>query len=301
MMRFAVMVIVVAGLCLGAVGVANSLLPASDRITKAVAQTNRSSGRNEAIKLDLALRIGGGDPIATGQLVTHPTGMARLELEKRGEFIERHILQGNEHLVTRNGNLVESPRAFLPPLFLLQATSSVSLEAAMRAHGVDVDALGVAPCGDGDCYVLGDPALVPPPVEVPEPEAGDDEATGDELAESDPLADDEPVEAEEDEPHQGPRATVWIDTDSYELRRLQSREGVRVLLGPISKFEKLRVPAWLEIREPRQVPVTLDIVRAAKVAAPANAFGREWLFGAPPASASDRDPAGARDDGTAGR
>ena len=269
--------------------VAQGIIPSAERVADAVAKANRSSGRSDALRLDLALRIGGGEPVATGQLVTHPTGMARLELVKRGEFVERHILLGTEHLVARNGRLVDKPRAFLPPLFLLQATSAVSLEAALHAHGVAAESVGLAPCGDSDCYVLGDPSLVPPPLPV----APDEEAESAEGAlEGEPLdVEDDALEPPAPEPvDDGPRAAVWIETDGYEIRRLESVDGVRVVLGPPASFDKLRVPAWLEIREPRHVPVTLEILRATAVNAPANAFAREWLFAAPPPPAESAAP-----------
>lgn len=264
-------------------GVAHGVIPSAERVFGAVARTNRSAGRTDALRLDLSLRIGDGEPIATGQLVTHPTGLARLELVKTGEFVERHILQGTEHLVARNGRLVEDPRAFLPPLFLLQAGSAVSFEAALRSHGVEVAAIGLAPCGDADCYVVGDPELAPARLPVAPPDLSPPEADapgpGDEGSEPKPVARAPRGLPRKDESRP---ATVWIDTADYEIRRLQSAEGVRVVLGPTAVFEKLRVPAWLEIREPRHVPVTLEIQRAAAVNAPANAFGREWLFAAPP-------------------
>jgi len=280
-------------------GAAWGVLPAAERVTDAVADSNRAAGRSEALRLDLSLRIGGGDPIATGQLVTHPTGMARLELVKPGEFVERHTLQGTEHLAARNGRPVDGPRPFLPPLFLLQATSAVSLEAALRQQGVEVEALGIAPCGESDCYVVGDPALVPPPPpsEVLAEKVEGEEATalegapegGLEPAPEPPPRAREPQEQEEDDDR--PRATVWIDVDGYEVRRLQSAEGVRVLLGPAASFDKLRVPAWLEIREPTHVPVTLEVIRAAAVNAPANAFGREWLYATPPPGGGEMESA----------
>ncbi len=52
-------------------------------------------------------------------------------------------------------------------------------------------------------------------------------------------------------------------------------------------FEKLRVPAWLEIHEPGEEPIRFDVDRAVAVNAPPTAFSRDWVFAPvePPAAA----------------
>ncbi len=77
---------------------AASFVPRSHRVIDAVASANVAGRRVGALRFDIKLHIGEGDPVATGQLVTHPTGMARLELRAGSGLVERHILQGNQHI-----------------------------------------------------------------------------------------------------------------------------------------------------------------------------------------------------------
>ena len=146
-------------------GVAQGSVPTAERIETAIAQTNVSSGRVQALRLELSLQIGDRPAVATGVLVSHPTGLARLELHGAGDLVERHLLQGSELMVSRNGRLIDEYRIFLPPLFILQADSVLTLRAALESFDVRVDVVGLADCGEADCFVLGDPTR-----EVPRPE-----------------------------------------------------------------------------------------------------------------------------------
>jgi len=257
--------------CVLAVGSAGAFVPQAERVVKAVGETNRAAGRSRAMQLELSMGIGERDGVATGVLVTHPTGLARLELRGSPELVERHLLQGAEHRASRNGRPLQDPWAFLPPLFLLQASSPVTLSAALASFGIDERAIGLAPCGDRDCYVLGDPDRVPPPPE-PVPDASGA------APRTEPLF----VAGGGDASVLYP--TLWIDTQTFEVRRVDSADGVRVFLGPPAAFGKLRVPGWLRIQQPGKAPVRFDVVEAAVVNAPAAAFSESWLL-APTASA----------------
>ena len=144
----------------GLVGPAQGHVPQAERVSKAVAKANVASGRAQALRLELVMRIGDADPIATGELITHPTVLARLELQRPQGLVERHLLQGTEHSASRDGRTVERPHAFLPPLFFLQADSAVSLNAALTAFGIRANLIGLAASGESDCYVIGDPERV---------------------------------------------------------------------------------------------------------------------------------------------
>ena len=81
---------------------ASAFVPRADRVADAIARTNKADGRAQALRLELNLRIEDGEPVAKGELVTHPTGLARLELRGAGDLVERHVLQGSEHRASRN-------------------------------------------------------------------------------------------------------------------------------------------------------------------------------------------------------
>ena len=246
-------------------GPALAFIPRAERVVKAVGDTNRASGRSRALQLELRMRIGDREPVASGELVTPPTGLARLELRGAGELVERHLLQGAEHRASRNGRMLDDAWAFLPPLFLLQASSAVTLRAALASFGIEHHAIGLAPCGDSTCYVLGDPDRVPPVAETDLTGAAAGSA-------AEPLF----LETREDSSILHP--TIWVDSESFEVRRIDSADGVRVFLGPPAAFGKLRVPGWLQIQQPGRPPVRFEVVEAAVVNAPAAAFSESWLL-----------------------
>jgi len=292
---------------------ADAFIPRAERVVRAVAERNKAAGRAQPLRLDLVLRIAESDPIGTGTLVTHPSGLARLELRGTNGVVERHVLQGGEHLAMRDGERLLEPRAFLPPLFLLQADHELELRSGLAQLGAQLDAIGLARCDQDDCYVIGDPALAPPPFEppVPENEALEFEAFDfaldaslesvasedlDEPPASDELpASDEPPASEElpasDEPPasdellasdkllvlDGPRATIWVDLLTFEPKRIALQDGVTVGFGPPAAFDRVQLPSWIRIEEPGKRPVTFDVVAVSPVDAPAAAFSISWL------------------------
>ena len=111
-----------------------AFVPKADRIAKATANANRAAARSQALQLDITLRVADREPIGSGKLVTHPTGLARLELRDAADRTERHLLLGTEHSASRNGRTLDRPRAFLPPLFFLQVDSPATLEQALSVN-----------------------------------------------------------------------------------------------------------------------------------------------------------------------
>jgi hypothetical protein len=228
------------------VGPVGAVIPDAEKIADAVAETNGVEGRGEALWIDVQLRIGDGPPVATGVLATHPTGLARLELQSTRGFVERHLLQGDAYTASRDGRIIEgSVRPFLPPIFLLQATSGAALFAALESFGVDARISMLGRIDEHDCYVIGGRL---PPVPGGEPQ---------------------------------PLPSLWVDQLSYEVVQVDRLDGVRFRFGPYQAFEKIRVPRWINIEAPDQVPARLEIVRAVPANAPAAAFGIDWLT-APP-------------------
>lgn len=224
---------------------ARAVIPSIQKIADAVAETNRAAGRTAPLLIDVTLRIGDSPPLATGVLATHPTGLARLELHSNQGFVERHLLQGSEYTASRDGELLRSPRPFLPPVFLLQSSSGAALRAALSSFGVSASDVALGLADDHDCYVLGG--------RLPLTDTGEERRL----------------------------PSVWVDTDTFDVVRIDRQDGVRFRFGPPGTFDKIQVPAWISIEAPGQDPVRLDVVRAAKADAPAAAFSTDWLL-APP-------------------
>jgi hypothetical protein len=292
-----------------------AFVPSAERIEQAIAATNVASGRDKALRLELSLKIGDRVGVATAELISHPTGLARLELQGAGDLVERHLLQGSELIVGRNGEILSEHRAFLPPFFFLQAESPTTLRAALTSFDVLVDIVGFAQCGEEDCYVLGDPMREISRAALPEV-AGLDLAYGDGYGneQGNSNLDEAPAPGSEgsrsiDGLGAGPadvpsdeellatvgsaniadtageavefQADVWpkvyVEAESYQIKGFETASGVRMLFGPIAAFGRLRVPSWIEIEEPDRELAHFDVIRANQVAAPLSIFEREWI------------------------
>ncbi|MBW1882344.1 MAG: hypothetical protein JRJ58_02360 [Deltaproteobacteria bacterium] len=294
--------------------VAEAVIPLADRTMKAIAEVNRASGRSQALQLELTIRIGDEPPIGSGELISHPSGLARLEIRRHEGQVERYLLSGAQLLGTMNGRSVSRPRPLLQPLFLLQLASEVTLRAALESFGIQSDSIGLAPCGEQDCFVIGDPRLAAPlPLPAPPPESGvlgdpltdldgtDLDATdpeGSEGEQTDPqpeeagfldlggpselLLGDAPGDSPEDsldtEVMNGRLPRLWVDTQQLEVRRIDRADGVYVVFGPTVSFDRLKLPSWFEVHEPEEAfPIRFEVDRAVQVSAPPKAFSRSWL------------------------
>lgn len=249
---------------------AGGFIPEPERIARAMARANVNAKRDQPLRFDVVLRIDGGPVVAQGELETHPQGYARLEIRGADGLRERHLLTRSGRSATRNGARLDDPRAFLPPLFLLQGDSVSQVRTSLASFGIDAWLVGLAPCGDEDCYVVGDASRVPPPFpalkrdseEVPPP------------------------------PARAPSGSLWLEKEGFDPRRLLSPGGSRVELGPGVVFGSIRVPAWFEIREPGRPPARFEIQGVSQSRLSPEAYDRAWMMEAPraPDEAPVRSP-----------
>ncbi len=268
-----------------------AFIPEADRTIEEIARVNQSSGRSQAVQLDLTLSIGDHGVVARGELISHPSGLARLELRGLRGRVDRYLLSGSELLAAKDGVALPRSQPMLQPWFFLQPSSGITLQAALGAFDIMTDQIGLATCGEQDCFVIGDPRLAaplpPPEPEIPiVPDGGeviedplaalaiDDEVQPDEDSALIVLFEEERVELPEDAVV--PR--LWVDTQELQVRRIDRADGVFTILGPVVAFEKLRVPAWLEIFEPGEETLRFNVDRAVSVNAPPTAFSRDWVF-----------------------
>lgn len=277
-----------------AVSPVQAFVPQAERIANATARANDAAARTQALQLDLTLRVAEREPIGTGKLVTHPTGLARLELRDARGRIERHLLLGTEHTASSNGDELDRPRAFLPPLFFLQVDSLATLQQALADYGLDVEAAALAPCGKRICYVLGDPSRVAPPPPPTQEERAKLRAAAEEAGEPwPPEPEEEILETQGAAPDvpAGPVPAIWVDAQSFEIRRIDSRNGVTVNFGPVVAFGDVRFPDSITIREPDYDAVRFDILGVTPVNASAAVFRKAWLLAPPlPAADGERGP-----------
>ena len=280
--RAGCMLVMLAGLSALFSSVAEAVIPMPGRTLSAIARTNRSSGRTKALQLEMKMRVGEDAPIATAELISHPSGLARLEIRGFEGRVDRYLLSGGELLATMNGQELYAPRPLLQPFFLLQPDSETTLRAALESFGIGTSQIGLLPCGEADCFVIGDPSLVAtyePPIQVdengdPVPASYYDASELDSV-DSGPDSFDSPMGALLDEPRL-PR--FWVDTENLQVQRIDRDNGVFVLFGPLASHKRIKVPSWIEIHEPDQAfPIRFEVERAVQVNAPPNAFDRSWL------------------------
>lgn len=260
--------------------VAEAVIPLPGRTLQAIAKVNRTSARTQALQLEMKLRVGEEPPIAEAALISHPSGLARLEIRGYDGRVDRYLLSGGELSGTMNGRQLSHPRPLLQPLFLIQLGSESTLRTALEAFDIRTRSIGLAPCGDVDCFVLGDPRLEAPPAR-PGVEAGRFEDLGLDGAASDSQfrapGESNPVFGEEIST--GGLARFWVDTQSLQVQRIDRADGVFVIFGPIVSFDRIKVPSWFEIHDPEEVfPMRFEIERAVQVNAPPKAFDRGWLI-----------------------
>ena len=121
-----------------------------------------------------------------------------------------------------------------------------TLRAALESFGIDADRVVLGRVGENDCYVFGGRL----------PAKSGQEARR--------------------------LPSLWVDIESYEVVRIDGRDGVRFQFGPSTDFgEGVRAPRWIGIEVPGQPPARLDVIRVAPANAPAAAFGTEWLTALP--------------------
>ena len=252
-----------------------AFIPDSERALREITRVNRSSGRTKALQLDLTMRIDDQDPIAAGQLITHPTGLARLELRGFGGRIDRYVLSGAELMGAKDGRRLEQPQPLLQPLFLMQPSSETTLRAALSTFGVQTGLVGLATCGDEDCFVFGDPRLADSET------LSESSFLGNALGNALSFGGDASGRDGNTISDFGGFARFWVDTQELQVRRIDRDNGVFTLFGPMVNFAKIKVPAWLEIHEPGAPPIRFEIERAVEVNAPPTAFSQQWLMGLP--------------------
>lgn len=219
---------------------ADAAIPSAEKLVNAVAEMNRVSGRAVPVLVDITLTIGDSAAATAGVLASHPAGLARLELRSE-EFVERHLLLGNLHAASRDGQLLSAPSPFLPPVFFLQITSGAALSAALASFGVpDVEAV-LGRVGERDCYVFGG--------RLPRAEDGEQQML----------------------------PSLWVDMESYEIVLINRPDGVRFRFGPSVDFGGIQLPRWIDVESLELPTARLQIDRVAPENTPAAAFESDWL------------------------
>jgi hypothetical protein len=77
--------------------------------------------------------------------------------------------------------------------------------------------------------------------------------------------------------------SLWVDVRSYQPLRMVREDGVEYRLGPLTLFDGIRLPGWIDILAPGERPARLEIRGVEPANAPAAAFQIDWLTA--PASA----------------
>ena len=219
-----------------------SYVPSQAKIAAAVAEANRKAGRFRVLEVAVSLHLGASEePVATGELLSDPSGLSRLELRGPLGDVERHLLRGRELLASRDRRSIDAPRPLLPPFFLLQAESGGALTASLLNLGVSAHEVALGYQGEHDCYVLGG-------------RAASSRAAALSL-----------------------RPALWVDQESLELVRFDRGDGVRFRLGPSASFGSVRLPSWIEASDLHGFVARLEVQSAQEVPTSSEPFHPSWL------------------------
>jgi len=209
-----------------------AFVPAPDKLTNAAARANYNHGRTGGLRLNVALftelPTPQLEPIATGQLVADPArSAARLDLVGRNGVRERHLWTGGGARTWRDGAALTDARALLPPVYLLQFRYGRSLRTALRSLGVDLERADLARSDVHDCFVVGGRNPAPAPEGFAR------------------------------------HASVWLDSYSYEIVRIDLASGSRFRFGPVVDFGDRRLPSWVALEQEGREQLYLAVQDAA--------------------------------------
>lgn len=208
--RAARAVLGVAAIALVQAGAASAWIPEPESAWGIVAQGNTEAGRTRALSLDVSIVGADGAVAATGTARLDPSGRARLGVTYADGAVEVHERTGSDYQATRAGGKVAKPVRLLPPLALLQASSGLAVDEALRSIGGNPRLVDLGMEGTHDCWVLG----------------GRDMGAFD----------------------ANTRVSLWVDQDSQQPVRIDDGAGTQYRLGPPAKGEGIRFPAWIEVR-----------------------------------------------------
>ena len=232
------------GLALAVGAPALAYVPPAGRILDAIAQANRRDDRTAVLSVPVEVRLAGSDTPLRGELETHPSGFARLELVHPDGARERHLARGGRHGASRDGVVLDGAEPLVPPLFLLQARTRSALTTALLEMGVAVDLAELGHEGRHDCFVIGGREIPPPPPGLP-----------------------------------GARAALWADLDTFEVVRVDDRSGLRFRFGPPVPSGATRLPGWAEVQRGGELRAWLGLGEARPASLSVADFGWSWLTG----------------------
>jgi hypothetical protein len=218
-----------------------AFVPAPEKLTDAAARANFGHGRTGGLRLEVALftepPAPGLEPIATGELLTDPTrSAARLDLVGRNGVREQHLWTGAGARTWRDGTRLADARALLPPFYLLQFRYGRSLRSALQGLGVDLERADLARNDAHDCFVIGGSEPGPAPQGFAR------------------------------------NASLWLDSYSYEIVRIDLASGARFRFGPVVDLGDRRLPSWVALEEEGRPPLYLALRGAARAKLSAGDF-----------------------------
>jgi hypothetical protein len=218
-----------------------AFVPPAERILDAIAETNRRDQRTAALAVPVEVRLAGSETPLRGELATHPSGFARLELVHADGTRERHLLRGARHGASRGGSVLDGAEPLVPPLFLLQAGTRGALATALLGLGVEVELAELGHEGRHDCFVIGGREIPPPPPGLA-----------------------------------GARALLWADLETFEVVRVDDRSGLRFRFGPPAS-SGARLPAWVEVQRGEELRAWLGLGEAVASGLSVADFDWSWL------------------------
>ncbi len=266
--------IAICGVLLGAV-TALAYVPNAGRLAGGIAAVNQKEERSQLLRLrltlrseidaaeaeerDAATRSAEEDPalvtpppehiVAEAEILTDPSGLARMEVRHADGRVERHLLRGREYLASVDGAMLANPLPLLLPFPLLQAGTSEQMESLLHSFAVDLTASSLGRVGEADAFILGRDFLQAEPTE--------------ELSSA-----------------RAPSGRFWVAVEGLQALRLERSDGFSWDFGELRRWGKITAPSAVTLRGGRGRTLRMEVRSVETVGdSPADLtdFHVDWL------------------------
>jgi hypothetical protein len=182
--------------------------------------------------------------LGKGEILANPSGLSRLEVRLARGSLERHLLRGNQYLVSRDGRRVSNPNPYLLPISVLQAGNEETLQYVFRSLKVLPENSALMRVDGEEAYFLG-------------------KRSNEELS----------VNLAESEETGG----LWLAVEGLYPLKMRLGQGSVYFLGQELNWGKIRLPSYIDLEATEGIRYRIKIENAESVDAPAQIFSADWL------------------------
>ncbi len=226
---------------------ADAFVPSAQRLVGGMVEVNRDAQRNQSLRISFSLhQIKGAQDqvLGEGEILANPSGLSRLEIRLANGNLERHLLRGNQYLVSRDGQRVSNPNRYLLPIPVLQAGKEERLRYVLRSLKVSPENSALMRVDGEEAYFLGKRSMGELSVNL----AGPEETGG-----------------------------IWLAVEGLYPLKMRLDQGSIHFLGPELHWGEIRLPSYIDLEATDGIKYRIKIENAEPTDAPAQIFSADWL------------------------